>query len=85
MIAWFVEVTAETAVLAKLNVDYSVKIVSMQVDFSKNRRKLMKYHVYRVDKKNLLKFAVNIMKRMQFSVQLYNLPSHQQETILNTF
>lgn len=51
MIAWFVEVTAETAVLAKLNVDYSVKIVSMQVDFSKNRRKLMKYHVYQVDKK----------------------------------
>lgn len=52
MIAWFVEVTAETAVLAKLNVDYSVKIVSMQVDFSKNRRKLMKYQVYQVDKKS---------------------------------
>ena len=45
MIAWFVEVTAETAVLAKLNVDYSVKIVSMQVDFSKNRRKFMKYQI----------------------------------------
>lgn len=40
MIAWFVEATAETAVLAKLNVDYSVKIVSMQVDFSKNRKKV---------------------------------------------
>lgn len=50
MIAWFVEVTAETAVLAKLNVDYSVKIVSMQVGFSKNRRKFMKYQVYQVNK-----------------------------------
>jgi len=45
VIAWFVEVTAETAVLAKLNVDYSVKIVSMQVDFSENRRKFTKYQI----------------------------------------
>lgn len=36
-------VTAETAGLAKPNVDYSVKIVSVQVDFSTNRRKFMKY------------------------------------------
>lgn len=42
MRAWSVGVTAETAVLAKPNADYSVKIVSVQVDFSKNRRKFMK-------------------------------------------
>lgn len=52
MRAWFVGVTAETAVLAKPNVDYSVKIVSVQVDFSKNRRKFMKYQIQQIDKKH---------------------------------
>lgn len=52
MRAWSVGDTAETAVLAKPNVDYSVKIVSVQVDFSKNRRKFMKYQTWQTDKKH---------------------------------
>lgn len=53
MRAWSVGDTAETeAGLAKPNVDCSVKIVSVQVDFSKNRRKFMKYQAWQIEKKH---------------------------------
>lgn len=38
--------------LAKPNADCSVKIVSVQVDFSTNRRKFMKYQTKQIDKKH---------------------------------